>query len=345
MGDKGHQKLFVVRYLKWLPGFFNPVGVVVGVIPAGTDLPSSSSILRLQHHIPSSFPRQVLAQAQQSVHLGSALPADTMANRLDLSQDWCFTIDTPQRQDLQVAYGIEQVSESSYQVRVHTVDASYYLQPGTSLDQEALQRGTSMQLSGQATVPMLPTQLSEGVMSLKPGAKRCALSVFLTVTGSEEEWHVTDTQVKHTVVSSRHHFSHSDVRQVLLNIEEAEQDYLKSCVLVLYQIALMRRKQRKGNAHLDPAVGPLQALAAEAHHMVEELQVMTNHHVSSLLLQAFPSLTPLLVQPPPSSAPLEVWKAAHAADAINSVSLTRPYLQQNQVMYNLAIFCYFFLIM
>jgi hypothetical protein len=65
--------------------------------------------------------------------------------------------------------------------------------------------------------------------------------------------------------------------------------------------------------------------------MVEELLVMANHHVAKQLLTVYPQVTPLLLQPDPNPAKLEAWKAKHAADAINSVALTRPFLDKDKV--------------
>jgi exoribonuclease R len=59
---------------------------------------------------------------------------------------------------------------------------------------------------------------------------------------------VVETAVKPTVVSSKKHFTHEDVESILSDVQGAESDYLKSCVLVLFQIALMLRKQRKGRS-------------------------------------------------------------------------------------------------
>lgn len=323
-------KLFVVRYLKWLPGFFNPIGIVLGVIPAGRDLGSAVNIVDIEHHLPSQFRAQALQEVQGRYGSGYSLPQEIYAMRQDLTNTWCFTIGSPDTDDLEVAFSIDQMSEVSYQVCVHIIDMDFYLEAGSEVDKEAKQRGSSVFPMGRDPVSMLPSQLSD-ICSLEPNLDRCALSVILMVGGSGEEWHVIQSTVKQTVVNSKKRFSYQDVEDILGDLEGAEKDYLKSCVLVLFQIALMQRKQRLGNAHLDPKLGPADMDAARGHHMVQELLVMANHQVATKLLTAYPDCTPLLHQVSPNPHKVEQWKSKHAADAINSVSLTRPFLEANKV--------------
>ena len=324
-------KLFVVRYLKWLPGFFNPLGVVVGVIPAGHDLASCLNIVDIEHHLPSQFSAQVMEEVQSRYHDGYTLPAEVYEARTNMTETWCFTIDPPHATGLEVAFSIDQLSDTSYQVCVHVSDVAHFVEQGTALDGEALQRGSSILPIGREPVHMLPDKLSSDLCSLRPGVDRCALSIFLTVAGSGEEWRVVETTMQRTIINSKHRFSPQDVEDILNDIQGAENDYLKSCVLVLFQIALMRRKQRKGNAHLDPELSPAEMTAPRGHHMVQELLIMANHEVADQLLKVFPQITPLLQQAMPNVQKLEAWKSKHAADAINSVALTKPFLEGYKV--------------
>lgn len=331
-------KLFVVRYLKWLPGFFNPLGVVVGVIPAGQDLTSSLNIVDIEHHLPSQFSTHVMEEVQSRYHDNYTLPAEVYDTRANMTDTWCFTIDPPHSTGIEVAFSINQLSDTSYQVCVHVSDVAYFVEQNTALDKEAMQRGSSILPIGRDPVHMLPDKLSSELCSLQPGVDRCALSVFMTVAGSGEEWHVVQTSMQHTIINSKHRFSPQDVEDILNDLHSAENDYLKSCVLVLYQIALMRRKQRKGNAHLDPELSPMEMMAPRGHHMVQELLIMANHEVADQLLKVFPESTPLLQQAMPNMQKLDVWKSKHAADAINSVALTKPFLEGNKVSTGFCLF-------
>ncbi|KAL8623914.1 hypothetical protein ACOMHN_054255 [Nucella lapillus] len=325
-------KLFVVRYLKWLPGFFNPVGVVVGVIPAGHDLASALNILDIEHQLPGPFSSAVEQEVQTQFPADYSLPAEAYAARHNITTTaWCFTIDPPYATDTQVAFSIAQVSDTSYEVCVHVSDLAYFVARDSALDREALQRGTAILPIGRNPVPLLPGRLSSEVCSLHTGCDCCALSVLMTVAGSGEEWHVVQTCMRQTIINPKQRFSYADVESILDDVQGAESDYIKSCVLVLYQIAQMRRKQRKGNAHLDPELGPGEMLFPRVHHLVQELLLMANVQVADQLLKVFPECVPLLHRPQPNPHALEQWKAKHAADAINSVTLTKPFLEGNKV--------------
>lgn len=73
-------------------------------------------------------------------------------------------------------------------VGVHIADVSYFVRPGTALDEEAGRRSTSTYLV-ERVIPMLPSLLCEELCSLNPGVDRLAFSVF---------WHfsLADASVK-----------------------------------------------------------------------------------------------------------------------------------------------------
>jgi ribonuclease R len=83
------------------------------------------------------------------------------------------TIDNPDSRDLDQALLIEK-TDSGYRVRYALADASYYIQPGSALFTDALARGATF-YTPTMTAPMLPVQLSEGLISLNPHVDRRAL--------------------------------------------------------------------------------------------------------------------------------------------------------------------------
>ncbi|XP_025107228.1 helicase with zinc finger domain 2-like isoform X5 [Pomacea canaliculata] len=319
-------KLFVVRYLKWVPGFFNPLGIVVDVLPAGSDLASALTILDIEYQLPRQLSSKAAQEVEELYGASYQLPADIFSTYKDMRDRWCFTINSADAFGLQQAYSIDQLSDATYELAVHLTDVHYFVEKGSALDREALRRGVSVAPVDQKPLHLLPERLSTDLCSFRPGEGRLALSVFMVVKGSGDEWHVTQTSLRHTVISSKRKFSLQEVEHILDDVEGAQNDYLLSCVLVLYQIALMQRKSRLGNAHLDPQLTPQQMTTPRAHCMLQEVMIMTNHHVARMLLESFPECTPLVRQAAPNCQKLEEWKSKHAADAVNSVALTRPFL-------------------
>ena len=105
------------------------------------------------------------------------IPAAELAQRLDLRQKRIFTIDPVTARDLDDALSIEKISDKIYEIGVHIADVSYFVSQGSSLDKEALKRGTSTYFVHEV-YPMLPRLLCERLCSLNPNVDRLTYSIF-----------------------------------------------------------------------------------------------------------------------------------------------------------------------
>ena len=107
--------------------------------------------------------------------------------RRDMREVFTFTIDPADAKDFDDALSFEPVSDSGqpcsgavfYQVGVHIADVSYYVRPGTTVDDEAYKRGTSVYLVDRV-LPMLPEELCNDKCSLRPGEDKLCMSVIFT---------------------------------------------------------------------------------------------------------------------------------------------------------------------
>ncbi len=88
-------------------------------------------------------------------------------------------------------------------------DASYYIRPGTALFREALRRGASYYFPDYS-VPMLPRELSEGIISLNPHVERRALVFIMELdfTGN-----ILHTNIVRGKIKSREKLSYNGVQE------------------------------------------------------------------------------------------------------------------------------------
>lgn len=126
--------------------------------------------------------------------------------------DWTHlpfvTIDGPTSRDLDQALHVEQQGDVTV-VRYALADAAFFVPKGSALFEESLARGASVYFPS-FSAPMLPRELSEGVVSLNPDGPRRALSFEVHV---DERGHVLETKVLRTRIHSRAKLSFPEVQR------------------------------------------------------------------------------------------------------------------------------------
>lgn len=155
-----------------------------------------------------AFDAKTLAEAEA---VPDTVSPEMMSGRTDMRAVNTFTIDGADAKDFDDAISLERVGkgrDALLRVGVHIADVSYYVAEGTSLDDEAKERATSVYLPGRV-LPMLPESLSNGVCSLVEGQPRLTLSVFADLTKDGE---VKGMQVKETVITSDARLTYDEVQ-------------------------------------------------------------------------------------------------------------------------------------
>jgi len=135
----------------------------------------------LRYRVPVEFSEESLAQARSIVATAQELPLD---GRVDLRALPVITIDGASTRDFDDALHLTPDGDN-FEVGIHISDVSHFIAPGTPLFKEAEARSTSIYFP-DAVVPMLPRELSEGVLSLLKDQDRAAVSCLVTLSPDGE---------------------------------------------------------------------------------------------------------------------------------------------------------------
>src|SRR5699024_2340343 len=166
----GHK--VIVEISKYPEGGRNAEGEIVNILGHENDPGIDIISIIYKHGLVIDFLEEVLDEAR-------SVPEDVTEEekraRRDLRDETIVTIDGADAKDLDDAIRVEQLDNGNYKLGVYIADVSYYIPEGSKMDEEALERGTSVYLVDRV-IPMIPHRLSNGICSLNPGVDRLSLA-------------------------------------------------------------------------------------------------------------------------------------------------------------------------
>ena len=168
-----------------------------------------------QYGIPHVFPQEVLDEAERVGN--EPISDEEYAKRLDLRGEPIFTIDSKDAKDLDDAISVKR-TDFGYTLGVHIADVSHYVKEGSAIDEEAINRGTSVYFADRV-IPMLPEVLSNGACSLNAGTDKLAFSALIEL---DKEGHITKYDFKKTIINSKVRGVYSEVNEILDGTASAE---------------------------------------------------------------------------------------------------------------------------
>lgn len=161
-----------------------------------------------QYGIPHVFPQEVLDEAERVGN--EPISDEEYAKRLDLRGEPIFTIDSRDAKDLDDAISVKR-TDFGYTLGVHIADVSHYVKEGSAIDEEAINRGTSVYFADRV-IPMLPEVLSNGACSLNAGTDKLAFSALIEL---DKEGHITKYDFKKSIINSKVRGVYSEVNEIL----------------------------------------------------------------------------------------------------------------------------------
>lgn len=160
---------------------------------------------------------------QELKNISDTITPDELAGREDLRNEITYTIDGADAKDLDDAIHIKLLENGNYELGVHIADVSHYVKYGTALDEEALERGTSVYVTDRV-VPMLPEKLSNGICSLNPQVDRLVQSCIMEI---DQAGKVIRERIVHSVIKTTYRMTYDDVNKMIQGDKEAIERFSK----------------------------------------------------------------------------------------------------------------------
>lgn len=193
--------------------------------------------------IPTQFPAKVLDMAQ---HRLADLPPDPdHVHRIDLTRLKSFTIDDESTCEIDDGLSLEFLEDGRSRVWIHIADPTRWIIPDDEIDLEARRRSTTVYLP-TGMIPMFPSELATGPMSLIQGRVCTALSfaVVLDDMGAVESYSIHPTLIKPT-----YRLTYEDVDEILELGVEAEPE-LEAIAALAVRRKRWRQSQGAINIHM-----------------------------------------------------------------------------------------------
>lgn len=194
--------------------------------------------------IPSVYPQEAQKQASaisQSIDLQKALAQ----GRPDFRDQKLITIDGDDTKDIDDAVVVWRLDNGNYHLGVHIADVSHYVPIGSELDKEAYNRGTSVYLTDRV-IPMLPTEISNGIASLNPNEDRLAMSCEMEI---DQNGQVLKYKIAPSIIRSHARMTYNEVNKILAGDPQSRQKYADIADMIdqmvqLHKILAQMRKKR-----------------------------------------------------------------------------------------------------
>lgn len=305
----------VVAMDSWPRASRYPQGHYVKSLGRIGDKDTENQVLLLEHDVPHLKFTDAVLSCLPSEGSNWKVPEEEVRNRLDLRSVNICSVDPPGCTDIDDALHYADLDQDTCEVGVHIADVSYFVKPGTALDQEAANRGTTVYLSDRR-IDMIPELLSSNLCSLIQHRDRLAFSAIWRMRKSSAQ--VLDVQFTRSIINSKASLTYeqaqamiddrannSPLHQSLRGLSSLAKKLKKTRTdrgaLVLARADEIRFVETESETHERDASLEIQhKRLVETNSMVEEMMLLANMAVANKLLQVYPQQALLRRHPKPS---------------------------------------------
>ncbi|HIN39157.1 MAG TPA: ribonuclease R [Flavobacteriales bacterium] len=286
-GGKNGMKA-IGKITDWPKSTANPFGEIIEVLGVPGDNDTEINAILSELDLPSSFPEHIAKLADK---IPIKISDEEISRRRDFRKVTTFTIDPKDAKDFDDALSIEKNRAGNWEIGVHIADVSHYVQPGSEIDKEAFDRGTSIYLVDRV-IPMLPEKLSNLICSLRPNEEKLCFSAVFEMT---EKGGIINEWFGRTIICSDQRFTYSEAQELIEGKHKNKK--FETQIMLLNKIAVRMRKNRflegaigferiEVKFDLDEKGNPLRVIPKEvmdSNRLIEEFMLLANRRVAEFI--------------------------------------------------------------
>ncbi|MCB2184735.1 MAG: ribonuclease R [Desulfobulbaceae bacterium] len=323
--NAAHGEAVLVELQEWGEEKSRATGRVVEILGDPDSIKVQMEIVIRKFNLPHVFDDKTLKQAESFSD-----KVELTSDRLDLRDVFHVTIDGETARDFDDAVSVQK-TKKGYRLYVSIADVSHYVTPGSSLDQDAWERGTSVYFP-TGVLPMLPERLSNNLCSLNPDVDRYAFTAILDFDRNGKR---LKSQFAKSVIRSARRLTYTLVRQILVDKDPAlrrQNKVLLTPLKWMGELGSELEKQRiaRGSMGFEIPetfieIGPDDTIVSvskrhrnQAHKIIEEFMLAANEAVAeTFALRKFAALYRIHQSP-------DIVKVAEFAEFVTSMGYYLP---------------------
>ncbi len=279
----------------WDKGDPAPKGHIVDVLGMPGENDTEMHAILAEYALPYRFEPEVENAADR---ISDKITEKDIKERRDFRNTLTFTIDPADAKDFDDALSFKKLDNGNYEIGIHIADVSHYVLPGTIVDKEAQERGTSVYLVDR-TVPMLPEKLCNKLCSLRPHEEKLTFSVVVEMTPRgkiESRW------FGRTAIRSDYRFDYDGAQRIIESdgkepADPAISQDIREAIVTLNRLATIMRRRRFASGaisfdrpemkvEVDAAGKPVRVyekISKEANWLIEEFMLLANRSVAEFI--------------------------------------------------------------
>jgi ribonuclease R len=268
---------------QWPRSSDEPIGHIIEVLGKPGENNTEMHAILTEFGLPFRFDPKVEKEAEK---ISEKIDSEEVKRRRDFRGVTTFTIDPTDAKDFDDALSLKKLDNGNWEVGVHIADVTHYVRPGSLVEQEAVERATSVYLVDR-TVPMLPEKLSNKLCSLRPNEEKLCFSAVFELN---EKAKIISRWFGRTIIESDYRFDYEGAQKTI----ETKEGPLKNEILKLHQLASSLRNERfsKGaisferpemKVEVDEAGKPIRVYQKESkdsNWLIEEFMLLANREVA-----------------------------------------------------------------